>query len=325
MTKSFKARIRRYLYIARSYAMFILSARTLSYPRMIQIQTESLCNARCEFCPYSEVSKNLEQGIMERDLFNKIIEEVGTVSCLNSFLFELHNEPLLDDRVFEFIKYVKQQNRHKECTIVTNGQLLDRFKLTEIADSNLDRLTISLNAYSRERYEECCGLYYDKILSNIDLLLKDASLKRKLVLSFVVTQQSAVEIQQSMQYWKKRGVKTRTVELVNRAGTLADYKLMKPPKYPLRRSFPEIIGRFFIDRAIQCIGCYEPFHKMNILFNGDVIICCHDWNRTTVVGNLKESSVKEIWNSPKMNRIRSLILKKKYSQIISCKNCSLAK
>jgi radical SAM protein with 4Fe4S-binding SPASM domain len=34
-----------------------------------------------------------------------------------------------------------------------------------------------------------------------------------------------------------------------------------------------------------------------VLFNGDMILCCHDWRRTVVLGNLNESSIEDIWNS----------------------------
>jgi radical SAM protein with 4Fe4S-binding SPASM domain len=73
------------------------------------------------------------------------------------------------------------------------------------------------------------------------------------------------------------------------------------------------------------LGCELPFRQMCILFNGDVIVCCHDWNRATIVGNVRTSSLKEIWNSEKMNEIRRLIVKKRYEQINSCKECSFTR
>lgn len=71
------------------------------------------------------------------------------------------------------------------------------------------------------------------------------------------------------------------------------------------------------------IGCELPFNQMNILFNGDAIICCHAWNRATVVGNVRTSSLREIWNSKEMNEIRRLILRKRYRHIDSCKECTI--
>ncbi len=73
------------------------------------------------------------------------------------------------------------------------------------------------------------------------------------------------------------------------------------------------------------IGCELPFYQMNVLFNGDAIVCCHDWKRATVVGNVKTSSLKSIWNSERMNGIRRLIIRKKYKQISSCREFSLVR
>jgi radical SAM protein with 4Fe4S-binding SPASM domain len=72
-------------------------------------------------------------------------------------------------------------------------------------------------------------------------------------------------------------------------------------------------------------GCELPFYQMNILYNGDVIICSCDWKRTTVIGNLNHNSIRSIWNSDRANEIRRLILKNRYSQIDSCATCSMAK
>ena len=91
-----------------------------------------------------------------------------------------------------------------------------------------------------------------------------------------------------------------------------------------KRSFVEKTGKYIISKILNITGCYEPFYHLNILFNGDVILYYHDWHRATVIGNVRKSSLKEIWNSQKLNDIRRLILRKKYAQIVSCRNCSLA-
>jgi radical SAM protein with 4Fe4S-binding SPASM domain len=325
MPRSIISRLGRYIYVASNYVRFAISSKTLSYPRMIQIQTQSQCNARCAFCPYSTTSKKFQSGVMDLGLFKKIIDEIKAVSYTKNVLFELHNEPLLDHRVFELIKYIKQKNNHCQCSVVTNGQNLDDFSVQEIVDSKLDNLTISLNAFNRKTYEEWCGLDYQRTINNISKISENNLLKHKLTLSFVVTKQLAPEIRQSLKYWRERGIKTRTLEVMNRAGTLSNYGTLKPRKNLIHVPFTTKIGRFFIDKIIQQIGCYEVFNKINILYNGDVIICCHDWERTTVLGNLKESSIREIWNSAKTNSLRRHILHKQYSQIECCKNCSLAK
>ncbi len=263
---------------------------------------------------------------MARELFEKIIDELLSTKYPATLVFELHNEPLLDERIFDFIRYVKTRNAKIGCYLVTNGQLLDRFSLQEIRQSAIDRLIISLNAYSREMYQKLsCGLDYDRIINNIYVLVSDDSLKQKLTLSFILIREAAKEIPQALQFWKNMGVKTRTIELANRAGTLANYDSMRLKTNNIKFTLPEKIGRYLIARTINIIGCYDLFYHMNILFNGDVILCCDDWNRATIVGNIRDKSIKEVWNSPPMNEARRLILKKKYDQISSCRNCSKAK
>jgi MoaA/NifB/PqqE/SkfB family radical SAM enzyme len=74
------------------------------------------------------------------------------------------------------------------------------------------------------------------------------------------------------------------------------------------------------------IGCHVPFYEMNILFNRDALICSEDWCRTTVVGNAKTQSFREIWNSKKINGIRVwLLLKKRFQELASYKDCCMAR
>jgi radical SAM protein with 4Fe4S-binding SPASM domain len=63
---------------------------------------------------------------------------------------------------------------------------------------------------------------------------------------------------------------------------------------------------------------------MNILFNGDVILCCNDWNRDNVVGNVNNESLEQIWNSAAMNHLREKIIKKRYHEIKACAQCTMA-
>jgi radical SAM protein with 4Fe4S-binding SPASM domain len=262
---------------------------------------------------------------MEEDLYYKIIDELAEAPYTSEILFELHNEPLLDRRTFKFIEYAKTRNKKKACTMVTNGQLINEYSLTEIKRSNLDKLIISLNAYSAEMYEHISGGFsLERLKNNIALVISEDELRKKLTLSFVATEQTAPEINQAIKYWKEKSVKVRTIDVSNRAGVLNNFESMKLKTRKIKYSLPAKIWKDIVAKILKVIGCYHPFFHMNILFNGDVIVCCHDWKRSTVIGNVKDSSLKDIWNSSRMNEIRRLILKKKYSEIVSCKGCSQA-
>jgi radical SAM protein with 4Fe4S-binding SPASM domain len=315
-----------YFYLIGAYSKFLAVGKCLDFPLTLLVQTQSFCNSRCSICPYPTVSKKLPQGKMEWSLFQKIIDEAASEPLLSTIVFELHNEPLLDERIFDWVKYIKSKGTNKNVVLITNGELLDRFSLTDIVQSNLDSLSISLNAHSREMYESInTGLDYDRVMSNISRILSDQTMRRKTKLGFVLTEQNQHEVCEATKYWKKQGVRTRVWGVTNRAGSVANYERLRPKTGYYSGLGLATAWRRLTTGARHAIGCHVPFHEISILFNGDALLCSEDWNRTTVVGNVTTQSLKEIWNSKKINEIRRLLLRKKLDQIDSCRECSMAK
>jgi radical SAM protein with 4Fe4S-binding SPASM domain len=314
-----------YSYLARAYSRFKLTGRCLDFPMTLQVQTQSRCNGRCLICPYSIVSKQLEQGTMSCDLYSKIIDEVTSASFPVHMIYELHNEPLIDKRIFDWIGHFKSKNPGNLTRIATNGELLDQFSIEEIRASNLDYIVISLNAGSKETFEAInLNLNYDRIMDNINSLLENDVCRQKVGLSFVVTELNKQEVYPAVQYWRQKGIATRIVKLANRAGSLTNYDSLKTKN---DYNNPGIISRLrnsLMSPVRNVLGCSLPFYQMNVLFNGDVILCCHDWERATVLGNVAKSSISEIWNSEKLNKVRRQILDKNYKEIKACSNCSSA-
>lgn len=59
------------------------------------------------------------------------------------------------------------------------------------------------------------------------------------------------------------------------------------------------------DNDVKSKPCFYPFYKMMVDWNGDVLFCANDWGRTRVVGNLLQQSIREVWLSKHMNKIRT--------------------
>lgn len=315
-----------YAYFIRTYLSFLASEKCLSFPNVIQIQTQSRCNGQCSICPYRITSKVLDHGVMEWELFSKLTDELVSEKKSPMLMFALHNEPLLDKRIFEWVKYVKSKNPKCYCVIPTNGELLDIFTLTEIKQSGVNQLNINLGAHSKEIYERIhTGLDYERVTKNVNRLLADETMKHKLQIIFVLNRENAHEAPQALRYWKQHGVRTKVVQLTNRAGSLDTYETFKLKNAHYAGTLLLRGWKNLMSNTRRSIGCELPFYQMNILFNGDVIICTLDWKRAIVIGNVKTSSLRSIWNSDRINEIRRLILQKRYNQISSCKECSLVK
>lgn len=92
--------------------------------------------------------------------------------------------------------------------------------------------------------------------------------------------------------------------LSNRAGALKDDKYFPELKESLKRP------------------CYYPFYMLMLDYNGDVLLCPHDWHKKLVIGNLDNSSLYELWTSPKIMDVRKALANN--GRFFSpCKDCSI--
>jgi radical SAM protein with 4Fe4S-binding SPASM domain len=80
------------------------------------------------------------------------------------------------------------------------------------------------------------------------------------------------------------------ITLSNRSGSMqnAEYKIASL-KEPLKKP------------------CYIPTYTFFLDYQGDVLICPHDWGKKIILGNLQNESFSEIWFSKKAMRLRNLL------------------
>ena len=64
---------------------------------------------------------------------------------------------------------------------------------------------------------------------------------------------------------------------------------------------------------------------MQILWNGDVVPCCYDFNGEFIIGNVLKDGVKAVWESSKYGKLRQLNREHKLTSIEICKNCDKIK
>jgi radical SAM protein with 4Fe4S-binding SPASM domain len=67
--------------------------------------------------------------------------------------------------------------------------------------------------------------------------------------------------------------------------------------------------------------CPFPFYTLVVNVNGDVTVCCVDWNKGTRIGNVFETSLKSIWAGDKLRNLRRIHILRKRSMNPSCRNC----
>jgi MoaA/NifB/PqqE/SkfB family radical SAM enzyme len=292
-------------------------------PVLLQVQTTSFCNGRCVFCPYPQYHKRLPQGKMEWDTYKKIVDECVTFPSLRMFSPMLQNEPLLDKDICRVVSYFKEKDGGRvPVFIVTNGYPLTPDLIRGLVGSGLDHLIISLNAGKKETYEQLMpGFKFEKLLSNIENLLASDLRQMRLTLRFLENNKNRDEVGEASADWKKKGVHTEVLSFIsNRADTI-DIEDLRPSSTQML--WASKLKQKAFSLFSSC--CILPFYQMNILFNGDVLLCCNDWQRDPVMGNVMHSSLREIWNGPKAERIKTEILGRRYGSIQACRGCSVTR
>ncbi|MDC0164534.1 SPASM domain-containing protein [Candidatus Pelagibacter bacterium] len=96
------------------------------------------------------------------------------------------------------------------------------------------------------------------------------------------------------------------ITLSNRGGMLknAEYKIA-PQKEKIKQK------------------CFYPSYKFFLDYNGDVLMCSHDWGKKNVLGNLNNQSFKDIWLSDKYMEARQKLNNSDRS-ISPCNVCDVA-
>lgn len=276
-----------------------------SFPRTVEFQTLSVCNAKCVFCPHALSPELIPHGRMEDGLIDKIVSECGR-HLVNRISPYLTNEPLVDKRMPDILRLIRKKVPFFTKTkINTNAALLTEEVSRKLLDSGLSQIWFSVNGYSPETYRASMNLDFETSMRNIDTFLElKKKLGRKRPSVKVTTLRTTIvehELDYAEKYWSTRDVQFTIHHMDNRAGS--EVNDISPVEHRHKRN------------------CDLFLKQAYIVENGDMILCCHDWQQTVVLGNVADKSIKEVWNSPTyLDRIYEYYAGN-FDNIEICRNC----
>lgn len=290
---------------------FAFSRLTPSFPQIIQVQTKYGCNARCVFCPMGR-EQNQIRGTMEDATFQRIVDEAVSngVKVLSPYL---QNDPLVDRRMHERIAYIRERRgarRLPKTKLITNGALLTEQRSYDLIRSGLEYIVFSVHGIDAEIYEDLMqGPRFARTIENIETFLRVKEELRspipKIQVWAVATEDVERQLDDVKAFWKSRGVHFKARPLDNRA-------------------HPEITGNTDLadadDQWRYATWCTIPFWRAWILWNGDLVLCCVDWERRHVFGNIHERSIREIWNGEAYRQYRERMRRNDFAGTL-CEGC----
>ena len=328
------------------------------------LELTNKCNFHCEFCPSD--SQTRHQGYMELSLVEKILNEISEKNLVPKVNLHLMGEPTLHPKLNDILNYAKQKNvkialTTNGSTMVKKKvpRLLDSIYgeivaslMTPTQDTYKIRGDVGL---SWERYVDNFRLL---IREHLKKILRGDKIEYEIIFRVMVSNESekgtvkvldsSKSIQENYDEWsnfteiveKELGLKSfprQTIDpntiidiLGGNTGEISFY-LQKNIKIQFWRAFTFANSRVKDEYKLvpqeKTQYCPHPFTDFGVLWNGDVSLCCLDYDATLKVGNVKDNSVEDVLKNSNSKKLRASMygLEKLHPTCVKCQSQAIKK
>jgi len=251
----------------------------------MDIEIDTRCNYRCEYCP---VSTNLHPpNLMLDALYDSLLLKAKEYGIKNIALNH-YNEPTLHQKL---LAKIEQAVSLGFCiNLFTNGSLLNEEKIAKIKNIGNTKIIINLPTLNATKYQQITkSKLLSKVLENIELLIK-YQVDTKLVI--IATKEEREEsIHKILSVYEKMLGKPLMTEPLSRGGMLANDQYCSA-----------------IENEGILSGCHSALNQFSVSFDGVAFLCCQDYDKKYVLGDLKIHSIKEVAESEEAIALRKMIL-----------------
>ena len=272
----------------------------LNYPQQVHIETQTVCNARCTFCPYVELERAGQR--MSDELFMKIVNDLTDIPehiPVTVCPFKI-SAPILERRLPEMIDVLQGRVPNANIHLATNGSALTESKINELAAARRPiNINVSLNDHRPEIYERLMSLKFERTIGNLEIL------HEKFIRG---------EFPHSVTIGRVSGNREEDVDFLNWvSGKFPHFSVMIKPA---GNWIGNVDSR--THNSILPIGCLAWF-QVSIMATGEVALCCMDAYGEKSFGNVSTSSILEIYNSPEHRQYRE---SKSRTNLSPCSKCT---
>ncbi len=269
-------------------------------PKFIQMETVTKCNAKCPFCPQNEIVR--DPARMPAETWRKIVDDTrGWGLIYRPFLT---NEPFVDNRMPEIVRYIKDNDPTARVEFNTNGELMTEKLSIDLLEAGVDIMRFSIDGLSRETYEPSrIGIDFTKVMERTRRFLElwDKGGYRDKVfteLRMIEVPENKHEVEAYRDFWGPRcsEVLITTMYQWPWTGQKREDVVLKP--------------------------CLKILDEMFFYTNGNATICCWDVHERAVVGNVNEQSVGEIWESYAARCMRAALDDGRRDLLNLCSRCN---
>jgi len=279
------------------------------FPLYLMVEQTYGCNLTCPSCihgfPSEKKKFNSSIKVMPFSTFERIVHEGEQNDC-PSMGFQGNDEPLLVPDLPRRIAYAKEHN-FMDMLVTTNGNLLTPKLAKELVDAGATRILFSLDAATQETYDKVRpGGDFNRVVDNLNALVEyKASIGSPLPIiraSFVNSKINEHERELFIEKFSK----------------IVDYIEIQAFSvyYETNKDIIPVNSEWLSD--FNCVG---PCRELIIRANGDVLPCCAFYGYEMDLGNIMNTSLKDIFQSEKLKKLRKEFKESVYNPA-ACNACS---
>jgi radical SAM protein with 4Fe4S-binding SPASM domain len=265
------------------------------YVTVINLETSSYCNRKCDYCPVAFLDSK-PRVFIDEEHFQLLIDELRGLNFRGIVTMNLFNEPLAEHENFtKRLISLKKACPNSYVRINTNGDYLTKEILESIKEAGLNEILLTIHTANGQKYDD------QSQLRKMDKRIEKLGLSSfKILKNFEANKNITYEIS-----WKN----VRILIVSNNWST-----------FGLDRGGS--VEKLSIES--RSTACLVPFREVSIDFNGDVLWC---WNifrdKSHSLGKIGEDSLTDIYfNKPAVELRRKLILDDTKEGV--CSTCNVA-
>jgi MoaA/NifB/PqqE/SkfB family radical SAM enzyme len=297
----------------------LIDSVPLPFPLSIYIEPTNLCNFKCSFCPesfdnYHDISGGQFQLSLEHmDRIRSQILDITSGNGISTINFYMMGEPLINKFTPEFIKIAKQSKLAKRIILTSNGSLLKGERANALAINPPDYLRISIYGPDSDHHQK---ITQSKVkLEDIrDNILNFRNLKKPYEsIIYVKMIDQGVDLNKDFIKMFEKVADEIEIEPVMNWNDPEEGNLAGITTEDLLKS-----NHFQNKKTV----CPSPFYTLVIHSDLKVSVCCVDWAKKAVVGDLNVDTLADIWGGVEVENFRIKHLEGRRNEIPACAKCT---
>lgn len=283
-----------------------------SMPQMAWIAFTGKCNLKCEHCPVVRQAENNED--MDDAVYTRVVDEL--LPHLDEVVLGANNygEQTLSKKIDGFLDTAHEKGI--KVKLWTNGTLLSDALLETIVRTGTD-LAISMEG-AGDNYKKIRHFPYPKLENAIDRFIRlreTHQATNSIEIAYTLFKSNRDDLFELI----KTGVDRIGISYLNAFDprwenevlTMGDIEGLKAGVFPklideaAEHGVEIIYNDTRTDQDIETasLNCRDPWFRVNIRENGDVLPCCIAGD-DLIMGNLKTKTFEEIWNGKRYQKLR---------------------